>query len=148
MLHYFEVNMKNFQVKLYVLVGLMVAFFSYSLLLYFQDYPESIPANKLSIEGKNIWQEKNCASCHQLYGLGGHLGPDLTNVSSKRHKEYIKSFLKTGTKVMPNFNLSDSEIKALLAFFEYIDKTGSSDPKSFELNVDGTITQINQNKEK
>lgn len=140
--------MKNFQVKLYVLVGLMVAFFSYSLLLYFQDYPESIPANKLSIEGKNIWQEKNCASCHQLYGLGGHLGPDLTNVASKRHKEYIKSFLKTGTKVMPNFNLSDSEINALLAFFEYIDKTGSSDPKSFELNVDGTITQINQNKEK
>ncbi len=117
-------------------------------MLYFQDYPESIPANKLSIEGKNIWQEKNCASCHQLYGLGGHLGPDLTNVASKRHKEYIKSFLKTGTKVMPNFNLSDSEINALLAFFEYIDKTGSSDPKSFELNVDGTITQLNQNKEK
>ncbi len=49
---------------------------------------------------------------------------------------------------MPNFNLSDSEINALLAFFEYIDKTGSSDPKSFELNVDGTITQLNQNKEK
>jgi nitric oxide reductase subunit C len=115
--------------------------------LYFQSYPEVKPASALANTGKQIWQSKNCASCHQLYGLGGHLGPDLTNVYSKRQAAYISSFLKTGTQVMPNFHLSDAEIEALLAFFEYTDKSGVSDPKSFELNVDGTISHKHQNLE-
>lgn len=140
--------MKNYQVKLYVLVGLIVLFFSYSLLLYFQDYPESLPANNLAIEGKNIWQTKNCASCHQIYGLGGHLGPDLTNVYSKRQEVYIQSFLKTGTKVMPNFHLSDSEIDALMAFFKYMNQTGSAAPDSYKLHYDGTISQPQLNSTK
>ncbi len=35
-----------------------------------------------SRKGKLLFQEYNCISCHQLYGLGGYMGPDLTNVIS------------------------------------------------------------------
>ena len=53
----------------------------------------------LSTNGKLIWQKYNCQSCHQIYSLGGYLGPDLTNVYSKYNKseEVLKHFFKGGT---------------------------------------------------
>src|SRR6185369_4489230 len=57
--------------------------------------------------GKLLWQEYNCGACHQVYGLGGYLGPDLTNSYSRRGSDYIKAFLKGGNQVMPNFHLDD-----------------------------------------
>ena len=32
--------------------------------------------------GQQLYQESNCTACHQIYGLGGYMGPDLTNVVS------------------------------------------------------------------
>ena len=62
-----------------------------------------------------VWQKYNCQSCHQLYGLGGYLGPDLTNVYSAKGKGelFIKAFLHAGTKQMPSFDLSKEEEKEL-----------------------------------
>ena len=40
--------------------------------------------SSLACEGKIVFQKYNCISCHQLYGLGGYLGPDLTNVISEK----------------------------------------------------------------
>lgn len=37
------------------------------------------PADAAILAGLRTWQEQNCQSCHQLYGLGGYMGPDLTN---------------------------------------------------------------------
>lgn len=100
-----------------------------------------MPASRQADRGKLIWQKYNCGSCHQFYGLGGHLGPDLTNVFGKRSPEYITAFLKNGTPVMPNFHLEDKEIQALLAFLEETDASGSSDPRTYRLNYNGTIIQ-------
>ncbi len=74
-------------------------------------------------EGKKIWQEKNCISCHQLYGLGGYLGPDLTNIMSdeKRGKSYAEAFLRSGGPTMPNFKLTDAEVNAVLDYLAYVD---------------------------
>ncbi len=91
-------------------------------------------------KGKEIWQQKNCNACHQIYGLGGFLGPDLTNVYSQRSEAYIKAFLQNGTLVMPKFNLSESDMNYLISFLKNIDASGSSDPKNIILNLDGTIT--------
>jgi nitric oxide reductase subunit C len=76
-----------------------------------------------------------------VYGLGGYLGPDLTNAYSSRGKDYIKAFLKYGTAAMPKFNLKEPEITALLAYLKEIDASGRSDPRSFTINYDGTIEQ-------
>ncbi|MBS1508552.1 MAG: cytochrome c [Bacteroidetes bacterium] len=89
--------------------------------------------------GKMIWQKKNCTACHQLYGLGGFLGPDLTNIYSAKGPDYIKSFVQGGTATMPAFILSDNELKSLIEFLKHVDETGRSDPRRFKINLNGTI---------
>lgn len=94
-------------------------------------------------KGKLVYQEFNCTACHQIYGLGGYMGPDLTNVISATGKgpAYAKAFLQGGTQRMPNFNLSEEKMKQLIAFLTYIDKTGISPVKKFNTNSDGTISE-------
>ena len=79
--------------------------------------------------GWHTWQEKNCQSCHQLYGLGGYMGPDLTNVASdtNKNRQYLRTFIKYGTGRMPNFHLEDSEVDNLIAFLIWVDKSGKSE---------------------
>jgi nitric oxide reductase subunit C len=98
-----------------------------------------------SNKGKLLFQEYNCISCHQLYGLGGYMGPDLTNVISTEGKGevYAKSFIQNGTQRMPNFHLNKNDVNALTAYLKYVDKTGISPVRNFEIKFDGTITQQN-----
>lgn len=94
-------------------------------------------------KGKLLFQEYNCISCHQLYGLGGYMGPDLTNVFSAPGKGelYVKSFIQNGTQLMPNFHLGEMDVNALTQYLKYVDKTGISPVRNFEIRYDGTITQ-------
>ena len=36
--------------------------------------------------GKQVFQQYNCIACHQLYGLGGYLGPELTTAFSDSNR--------------------------------------------------------------
>ena len=96
-----------------------------------------------SKEGKLLFQKYNCIACHQLYGLGGYMGPDLTNVISGNGKGpmYAKALLKNGTRRMPDFHLSENEMDEIVAFLIYVDKTGISPVKRFKINYDGTVNQ-------
>ena len=126
---------------IYSLLG--VAFVLFSGFVYTQAVPENVTStDPKAVHGKMLWQQKNCSSCHQLYGLGGYLGPDLTNVISTKSKgrNYAAAILKTGTQVMPNFHLNDTEIEALLAFLEQADKSGNNRVHSFKIELNGTIT--------
>jgi len=136
--------MRSDKFKLRVLIILAVSFIAYSFDLYVNPPMEGVEKSatgSLEEQGKLLWQEKNCISCHQLYGLGGHLGPDLTNISTQRSPEYIEAFLISGTNVMPNFHLSEQEIEALKAFLKSVDQSGIGDPRTFKQNLDGTISQ-------
>jgi nitric oxide reductase subunit C len=75
--------------------------------------------------GQQLWQEKNCQSCHQLYGLGGYLGPDLTNVAAKG-RPYMRVFIRNGTARMPDFHLNAAEVDQLLAFLSWVDASGKA----------------------
>ncbi len=127
--------------KLIIAVLLSCSFLFYSFSIYsflpIKDNTVTAEADK----GKMVWQQYNCNACHQVYGLGGYLGPDLTNTYSLRGPVYIKAFLASGTTVMPNFHLNEKEMIALLAYFKNIDASGSADPKSFTIKYDGTIEQ-------
>lgn len=133
--------MSGYKVKIWVFVVLTVSFLTYSFILYSSEIKEPVQANALAQKGKILWQQKNCTACHQLYGLGGHLGPDLTNIYSKRNEAYIRAFLKVGSPVMPDFKLTNDEMNALVEFLKYTNQTGISDPKSFKQHINGTITQ-------
>lgn len=127
--------------KLLIFLFLFISFLSYSFIIYTTVESEEIIVSREAAQGKLLWQKYNCGSCHQFYGLGGHLGPDLTNVYGKRTPEYITAFLKNGTNVMPDFHLNEKEIMALLSFLEQTNASGSADPRTFRLKYDGTIIQ-------
>ncbi|HNP07873.1 MAG TPA: hypothetical protein PKN99_09605, partial [Cyclobacteriaceae bacterium] len=56
----------------YILIScLTVSFVIYTSIIYQQPIvPESAENSKMIMEGKMIWQNKNCGACHQIYGLG------------------------------------------------------------------------------
>lgn len=91
--------------------------------------------------GKLVWQKYNCQSCHQFYGLGGYLGPDITNLMSQEGKGplFLKAMVEVGTKQMPSFKLSEHEMNDLTQFFIEMDKTGKSDPRNFQIFSSGMI---------
>lgn len=124
---------------------LIIAFLIYSVSIYCMQITEKNPASNAAQKGKLIWQEKNCIACHQLYGLGGHLGPDLTHTAGEKPEAYIKTFLKTGTKVMPDFKLQEQEIDALIEFLKYTDQTGYAHPRSFIIHSNGTVSAPTKN---
>lgn len=82
------------------------------------------------LEGKQIWNSHQCSICHSIFGLGGHLGPDLTNVSSRQDDIYIRNIIRTGVKKMPSYDLSDEEMSALYDYFYYLNTLGTYPGKS------------------
>lgn len=106
----------------------------------------SIRLSKKAIEGENIWLQNNCNSCHQIYGLGGYLGPDLTNVYSAKNKgeKYIQAIVNSGIKSMPKFNFNEDEKSQLVQFFKEIDQTGYYPDINATINNDGWVTIKNK----
>ena len=91
--------------------------------------------------GQALYQEKNCIACHQLYGLGGHMGPDLTNVISAPDKgaAYARAFIESGTEKMPDFGLDEAQVDTLVQFLEFVDSTGTYPPRQPKINWYGTV---------
>lgn len=132
--------------KRYIFLTLISLFFIYSLVVYTAGTAADRGAamiSERSKRGKLLFQKYNCTACHQLYGLGGYMGPDITNVISAKGKGpvYARAFLQSGTQRMPDFHLSNEELDDLVAYLTYVDKTGISPITNFKINSDGTIDQ-------
>ena len=125
---------------------LFVCFIAFSVWIYaiplFSPSPYSEKELHLVAEGKLVWQKHNCHTCHQLYGLGGYLGPDLTNVYSRsgNNEHYIRGIVKSGVKQMPAFEISEEEMNALLQFLKNVDQSGSSNPQDYQPEILGTFS--------
>ena len=129
------------QQKIMIISFLLIAFIAYSSFLYFNLPYKSVSVTDAQYRGKLLWQKYNCTACHQVYGLGGYLGPDLTNVYSLRGPNFIEAILQKGTTVMPNFNLKENEISDLKAYLKNMDASGTADPRKFTIHADGTISK-------
>jgi len=120
--------MNNKTKKNIIVISVLVTIFSvYNFFIYTSEENDSpVKLSSEAIKGQVLWQNNNCWSCHQIYGLGGYLGPDLTNVFSAPNKgsDNIKAFLNSGTKSMPKFNFSEEEKDARVALLQQIDSTG------------------------
>ena len=136
-----HIHLSGDRQRVLVLLILLFFFLCYSFYLYTNLPVKRIKQDRDAAAGKLSWQKYNCNACHQVYGLGGYLGPDLTNVYSVRGPAYIEAFLKNGTGFMPDFHLKQGEIKNLLGFFRQLNASGKSDPKTFMLSYEGTIEQ-------
>lgn len=107
----------------------MGIFFVQTWLVYSDPIGTRHTLSKLAIEGQAIWRESNCQSCHQLFGFGGFLGPDLTNTIDSLSPGRVDSVLTVGSGQMPPFHLAPEEQSALVAFLREISTTGVSQPK-------------------
>ncbi len=110
---------------------LVFAYCMQSWIVYSDETPASfVQLSQKASRGQKLWYKHNCQSCHQLFGFGGFLGPDLTNVSQKFSSESIQAILKTGPGSMPSIKITLSESQELLEFLSEINKLGISDPRA------------------
>jgi nitric oxide reductase subunit C len=122
---------------------LIILFIGYNYNLYIKKTSagSKISLSDSALKGQEIWQDNNCTACHQLYGLGGYLGPDLTNIASNPEKgtEYAKAFFNSGIKSMPKFNFNEDEKNNLALFLKEVDQTGYYPNKDAEFNYSGWV---------
>lgn len=86
------------------------------------------PAVKM---GQNVWHKYNCINCHTLFGEGAYYAPDLTKITQHRGEPYLTAYMKDPSqfydeqrhrRLMPKQNLSDDEIRNLIAFLDWVSK--------------------------
>jgi nitric oxide reductase subunit C len=131
------VTSKKYLLFLSLLISLFLA---YNFIIYTskEDYG-TIHLSEKAIQGETIWLKNNCNSCHQFYGLGGYLGPDLTNIYSKRNEANIKAMLNSGVNAMPKFNFKENEKETLIQFLKEVDQTGYYPNKEVSIEYNGWV---------
>ncbi len=115
--------------KIWIFACLFGLYLLYSFTVYTKGTEQHIPlpaTTQLQVnKGKQLFQQYNCVACHQLYGLGGYLGPELTTAYSDpgRGETYMKVFLQSGSRTMPDFHLNNDDVNALISYLKYVDET-------------------------
>lgn len=107
-----------------LLAFLIAAFAFQTWLVYTDSAGREMPLSQDAQRGRAVWHERNCQSCHQIYGFGGFLGPDLTNAIEQLSAERLESVLTLGAGQMPAFHLSPEERDALVQFLQEVGATG------------------------
>ncbi len=86
--------------------------------------------------GKRVWEKHACVNCHTIMGEGAYFAPELVNVMARWGVDddpegafdVLKGWMEAmptgieGRRQMPQFNLSDEEIKGLAEFFLWVGK--------------------------
>ena len=118
------------QILLFILC---CAFAAQTWLVYADPAGTKQSLSPIALEGQELWRAHNCQSCHQLFGFGGFLGPDLTNSIKGLSPERLSSILTEGLGQMPAFELDAEEQHRIVVFLEELDATGISQPKLGEV---------------
>lgn len=98
------------------------------------------------VAGKDVWHKKNCINCHTILGEGAYFAPDLTKITKQRGEAYLTAFLKNPgdyytdkehRRVMPDLNLTDTEISDLIAFMDWVAEIDNNDWPPRPIRVTG-----------
>jgi cytochrome c2 len=71
--------------------------------------------------GRALFGELRCVSCHAVNGRGGTMGPELTRIGDKVRRDWLFSYLKDPHRVQPDtpmlqYRLHDDQLRDLTAF--------------------------------
>ena len=71
--------------------------------------------------GRALFGELRCVSCHAVNGRGGTMGPELSRIGDKVGREWLFSFLKDPHRDQPDtqmlqYRLGDDQVRDLAAF--------------------------------
>jgi nitric oxide reductase subunit C len=97
------------------------------------DTTPSAPMEGAALAGARLWHEHNCQACHQIYGYGGFLGPDLTNAASRFGdglEGMVAAMMAAGPGAMPRIEASPQQVDELGAWLRHIDATGRGQARS------------------
>lgn len=86
------------------------------------------------VRGKRVWEANSCVDCHTILGEGAYFAPELGNVMRRwgvqddpeAAYETLKGWMDAqpsgieGRRQMPQFNLSDEQIRDLAEFFLWV----------------------------
>jgi mono/diheme cytochrome c family protein len=75
-------------------------------------------SNNPRARGETIFASTGCRFCHSIGNVGGHKGPDLSDVGRTMKKAAIRKQIMNGSRNMPAFGsvLSSSEIDDLVSY--------------------------------
>ena len=120
--------------KILVFVILFITFIAYTSWVYTNGTNRATTMTAEQQLGKKIWQDYNCQSCHQIFGLGGYLGPELTTVisDSTRGELYARTILQNGSIRMPDFHFNPQQINAIIGYLKYVDANAFSYKKNYK----------------
>ncbi len=82
------------------------------------------PAGEESLlvqSGRQVYKEINCAYCHNINGVGGNIGPDLSTVGGELDEEQLITYLQNPhamvpTTLHPKLQFTEEELEALTAY--------------------------------
>jgi mono/diheme cytochrome c family protein len=85
---------------------------------------EGFPGTYQVTKGRELFFQKGCYGCHRIEGLSeSTLGPDLSEAGQSFNLDYLWESIvepraNLATSFMPRFELSDSEVRALVIFMK------------------------------
>lgn len=86
------------------------------------------PLDAPALAGGVLWHSHNCQACHQLYGYGGFLGPDLTNAATVHGaaglRDLLAGALALGPGAMPVIPITPRQVDQLTAWLVALDGSG------------------------
>lgn len=109
----------------------VVAFGLAQTVLTYSDAGGPAPMAPLSAKaqrGLALFRANNCRACHQIFGFGGFLGPDLTNVAATKSANELEPLLTVGRKQMPAFHFTAKQRRDIYAFLKAVDAAAQSQP--------------------
>ena len=92
------------------------------------------------INGKNLWETRNCIGCHTLLGEGAYFEPELGNVYKRRGPDSIKAWISSqpthipGRRQMPQFNFTEAQLNDRVEFLRW---TGNVNTEKVPPNSEG-----------
>ncbi len=96
-----------------------------------------LPLTEEVVLGKRVWERNSCINCHTLHGEGAYFAPEVGNVMTRwgvaddpeTAFETLKGWMEAqpsgveGRRQMPQFHLTDEEIRGLSEFLRWADET-------------------------
>ncbi len=88
--------------------------------------PKADPA---VIQGKELYTQFGCATCHRVHGEGGAIGPDLSYIGDQRpdrewhYRHFRDPQAVSPGSIMPKFPLTDEQIRDLTSYMLSLKKS-------------------------
>ena len=103
-----------------IATGIVLLAFSAWSALTWRALAATSPVNE-SARGAGIYESNHCGACHSFHGAGGHVGPALDGLASRRdrawiHRHFLSPQAVVPGSIMPAYRLSEQDELALVDY--------------------------------